>query len=216
MKRFKKVMVMLLLMLLVAAPVASVATQPVTVQAATKTKLKKVKGKYYAYENGKKVCDKWRTIKVGKKKYRFYFDKKGRAYQADKYALGKTGVIVKKIKGKYYGFDYQGHMVKGLRGGRTSLYAMQDLYFFNSKGVYDKKKTAVYRNAAKPYKNAAQIKKLLGKYKKVTTLNGTCFGGGEGADIIYTYDNIELSVFRPDGKDASAEIVESVTQIMPR
>lgn len=111
--------------------------------------MKKVKGKYYAYEKGKKVCNKWRTIKVGKKKYRFYFDKKGRAYQANKAAMGKTGVLVKKIKGKYYGFDYQGHMVKGLRGGSTSAYSMPNLYFFNSKGVYDKKKTVMYRNAAK-------------------------------------------------------------------
>lgn len=211
MKRLKKVMAMLLLMLLVAAPVVSAATQPVTVEAATKTKLKKVKGKYYAYEKGKKVCNKWRTIKVGKKKYRFYFDKKGRAYQADKYAMGKTGVIVKKIKGKYYGFDYQGHMVKGLRGGFISLYKGSDLYFFNSKGVYDKKKTAVYRNASKPNTNAAQIKKLLGKYKKVTVNTNSCFGDGEGSDVIYTYDNVELSVFRPDGKDASAEIVESLS-----
>ena len=109
MKKFKKVFAVLLLMLLIAAPVVTAATQPVTVEAAarTKTKLKKVKGKYYAYENGKKVCNKWRTIKVGKKKYRFYFDKKGRAYQANKAAMGKTGVLVKKIKGKYYGFDYQ-------------------------------------------------------------------------------------------------------------
>ena len=142
MKKFKKVFAVLLLMLLVTAPVVTAATQPVTVEAAAKkkTKLKKVKGKYYAYENGKKVCNKWRTIKVGKKKYRFYFDKKGRAYQANKAAMGKTGVFVKKIKGKYYGFDYQGHMVKGLRGGSTSAYSMPNLYFFNSKGVYDKKK----------------------------------------------------------------------------
>ena len=113
MKKFKKVFAVLLLMLLVTAPVVTAATQPVTVEAAAKkkTKLKKVKGKYYAYEKGKKVCNKWRTIKVGKKKYRFYFDKKGRAYKANKAAMGKTGVLVKKIKGKYYGFDYQGHMV---------------------------------------------------------------------------------------------------------
>ena len=62
----------------------------------------------------KRILDE--LIKVGKKKYRFSFDKKGRAYQANKAAMGKTGVLVKKIKGKYYGFDYQGHMVKGLRG----------------------------------------------------------------------------------------------------
>ena len=214
MKKFKKVFAVLLLMLLIAAPVVTAATQPVTVEAAarTKTKLKKVKGKYYAYENGKKVCNKWRTIKVGKKKYRFYFDKKGRAYQANKAAMGKTGVLVKKIKGKYYGFDYQGHMVKGIRGGSSPAYSMPNLYFFNSKGVYDKKKTAMYRNAAKINSNATQIKKLLGKYKKVSVIGESCFGNGKGSDVVYVYDNIELSVFRPTGKDASAEIVESVSQ----
>ena len=193
MKKFKKVFAVLLLMLLIAAPVVTAATQPVTVEAAarTKTKLKKVKGK---------------------KKYRFYFDKKGRAYQANKAAMGKTGVLVKKIKGKYYGFDYQGHMVKGLRGGSSSAYSMPNLYFFNSKGVYDKKKTAMYRNAAKINSNAAQIKKLLGKYKKVSVIGESCFGNGKGSDVVYVYDNIELSVFRPTGKDASAEIVESVSQ----
>ena len=104
MKKFKKVFAVLLLMLLIAAPVVTAATQPVTVEAAarTKTKLKKVKGKYYAYENGKKVCNKWRTIKVGKKKYRFYFDKKGRAYQANKAAMGKTARIMLKIRRKRY------------------------------------------------------------------------------------------------------------------
>ncbi len=169
MKKFKKVFAVLLLMLLVTAPVVTAATQPVTVEAAAKkkTKLKKVKRQVLRLRKRKESCNKWRTIKVGKKKYRFYFDKKGRAYQANKAAMGKTGVVVKKIKGKYYGFDYQGHMVKGLRGGSTSAYSMPNLYFFNSKGVYDKKKTVMYRNAAKINRNATQIKKLLGKYKKV-------------------------------------------------
>ena len=209
MKKFKKVMAMLLLMLLVAAPVVSAATQPVTVEAATKTVLK---NKYYAYEKGKKVRNQWRTIKVKGKNYRFYFDKNGKAYHANKNMMGKTGVIVKKIKGKYYGFDYQGHMVKGLRCGSTSAYAMPNLYYFNSKGVYDKKKTAVYRNASKTNKNASQIKKLLGKYKKKYVSKESCFGNGNGSDITYIYNNIELSVFRPAGKGAGSEIVESIMQ----
>ena len=84
--------------------------------------------------------------------------------------------------------------------------------FFNSKGVYDKKKTVMYRNAAKIDSNATQIKKLLGKYKKVSVTGESCFGNGNGSDVVYVYDNIELSVFRPTGKDANAEIVESVSQ----
>ena len=53
---------------------------------------------------------------------------------------------------------------------------------------------------------------LLGKYKKVSVTGESCFGDGNGSDVVYVYDNIELSVFRPTGKDASAEIVESVSQ----
>ena len=53
---------------------------------------------------------------------------------------------------------------------------------------------------------------LLGKYKKVSVIGESCFGNGKGSDVVYVYDNIELSVFRPTGKDASAEIVESVSQ----
>ena len=112
----------------------------------------------------------------------------------------------------YLFVDNPRHMVKGLRGGSSPAYSMPNLYFFNSKGVYDKKKTAMYRNAAKINSNATQIKKLLGKYKKVSVIGESCFGNGKGSDVVYVYDNIELSVFRPTGKDASAEIVESVSQ----
>ncbi len=207
MKKFKKIMAMLLFMLFVATPVVAAATQPVTVQAAAKTVLK---NKYYAYENGKKVRNQWRTIKIKGKSYRFYFDKNGKAYHANKNSMGKTGVLVKKIKGQYYGFDYQGHMVKGLRCGSTSAYAVPNLYYFNSKGVYDKKKTVIYRNAAKTNKNAKQIKKLLGKYKKKYVNKNSCFG--KGSDITYVYNNVELSVLRPSGKGESSEIVESIMQ----
>ena len=114
MKRLKKIMAMLLLMLLVASPVVLAASQPVEVQAAAKTVLK---NKYYGYENGKRVCNQWRTIKVGNRSFRFYFDKNGRAYHADRNYVGTTGIVVKKINGRYYGFDYQGHMMKGIRCG---------------------------------------------------------------------------------------------------
>ena len=171
MKKFKKVFAVLLLMLLVTAPVVTAATQPVTVEAAAKkkTKLKKVKGKYYAYENGKKVCNKWRTIKVGKKKYRFYFDKKGRAYQADRKLLwATTGVVVKKINGRYYGFDYQGHMMKGIRGGITSEDSNAGICITSIQMVCltDKKTTVMYRNAIKNIQATQdRLKNLLGKYK---------------------------------------------------
>ena len=207
MKRLKKIMAMLLLMLLVASPVVLAASQPVEVQAAAKTVLK---NKYYGYENGKRVCNQWRTIKVGNRSFRFYFDKNGRAYHADRNYVGTTGIVVKKINGRYYGFDYQGHMMKGIRCGITSEDAMPGLYYFNSNGVFNRQKTTVYRNASKTYKNARQIKKLLGKYSKMHISKFSCFGNG--SDVTYIYGSLALSVFRPAGKGASAEVVEGIMQ----
>ena len=103
-------------------------------------------------------------------------------------------------------------MVKGLRGGSTSAYSMPNLYFFNSKGVYDKKKTVMYRQERNINSNAAQIKKLLGKYKKVSVTGESSFGNEYVSEVVYVYDNIELSLFRPTANDANAEIVESVSQ----
>lgn len=137
-----------------------------TVQAAaktTKTTLKKSGGRYYAYENGKKLRNTWRTIQSGKKKYTYYFGSNGAAYQASKEMMGRYGVIVKKIRGQYYGFDYLGHRVKGVRVGSTSTYGMPYVFYFNSNGTYNKKRTAQLRTASKPNKKAATIKKMLGK-----------------------------------------------------
>lgn len=108
MKKTRKILAVALFLLLMLTPVVSV-SQPVTVQAAAKTTLKKSGGRYYAYENGKKLCNAWRTIKSGKVSYTYYFGANGAAYQADKEMMGKYSVIVKKIKGQYYGFDYLGH-----------------------------------------------------------------------------------------------------------
>lgn len=82
--------------------------------------------------NGKKLRNTWRTIQSGKKKYTYYFGSNGAAYQASKEMMGRYGVIVKKIRGQYYGFDYLGHRVKGVRVGSTSTYGMPYVFYFNS------------------------------------------------------------------------------------
>ena len=67
MKKIRKILVAVLVLMLMLTPVVSV-SQPVTVQAAaktTKTTLKKSGGRYYAYENGKKLRNTWRTIQSG-------------------------------------------------------------------------------------------------------------------------------------------------------
>lgn len=88
MKKTRKILAVALFLLLMLTPVVSV-SQPVTVQAAAKTTLKKSGGRYYAYENGKKLCNAWRTIKSGKVSYTYYFGANGAAYQADKGMMGK-------------------------------------------------------------------------------------------------------------------------------
>ena len=60
--------------------------------------------------------------------------------------------------------------------------------------------------------NASKIKKVLGKYKKCTISKGnTCMLDGNGKDVTYTYDYVQLNVVRPTGKGSSAEVVASIT-----
>ena len=134
----------------------------------------------------------------------------GAAYQASKEMMGRYGVIVKKIRGQYYGFDYLGHRVKGVRVGSTSTYGMPYVFYFNSNGTYNKKRTAQLRTASKTNKKAATVKKMLGKCRKYRISKNSCFMNGNGVDITYTYDTVELSVFRPKGKNYKYDVVESL------
>ena len=92
--------------------------------------------------------------------------------------VGKYGILMKKINGKYYGFDVSGHTVKGIRVGSVSMYEIPKLYYLNPKtGAVDKKKTSLYRKYAATstlakQNNASKIKKILGKYKKCTISKG--------------------------------------------
>ena len=102
----------------------------------------------------------------------------------------RYGILMKKINGKYYGFDVSGHTVKGIRVGSVSMYEIPKLYYFNPKtGAVDKKKTSLYRKYAATstlakQNNASKIKKILGKYKKCTISKGnTCMLDGNGKDV---------------------------------
>ena len=198
MKKTKRFFAVVLCMLLMLTPLAVVA-ETVTVQAAgpqtVKVKLDKKTGKRYGYdENNQKVTQQWGVTAKG---FRYYFGKNGAAYQADQDMVGKYGILMKKINGKYYGFDVSGHTVKGI--------------------PVDKKKTSLYRKYAATstlakQNNASKIKKVLGKYKKCTISKGnTCMLDGNGKDVTYTYDYVQLNVVRPTGKGSSAEVVASIT-----
>ena len=219
MKKTKRFLAVVLCMLLMLTPLAVVA-ETVTVQAAepqtVKVKLDKKTGKRYGYdENNQKVTQQWGVTAKG---FRYYFGKNGAAYQADQDMVGKYGILMKKINGKYYGFDVSGHTVKGIRVGSVSMYEIPKLYYFNPKtGAVDKKKTSLYRKYAATstlgkLNNASKIKKVLGKYKKCTvSKSNTCMLDGNGKDVTYTYDYVQLNVVRPTGKGSSAEVVASIT-----
>lgn len=219
MKKTKRFLAVVLCMLLMLTPLAVVA-ETVTVQAAgpqtVKVKLDKKTGKRYGYdENNQKVTQQWGVTAKG---FRYYFGKNGAAYQADQDMVGKYGILMKKINGKYYGFDVSGHTVKGIRVGSVSMYEIPKLYYFNPKtGAVDKKKTSLYRKYAATstlakQNNASKIKKVLGKYKKCTiSKSNTCMLDGNGKDVTYTYDYVQLNVVRPTGKGSSAEVVASIT-----
>lgn len=219
MKKTKRFLAVVLCMLLMLTPLAVVA-ETVTVQAAepqtVKVKLDKKTGKRYGYdENNQKVTQQWGVTAKG---FRYYFGKNGAAYQADQDMVGKYGILMKKINGKYYGFDVSGHTVKGIRVGSVSMYEVPKLYYFNPKtGAVDKKKTSLYRKYAATstlakQNNASKIKKILGKYTKCTISKGnTCMLDGNGKDVTYTYDYVQLNVVRPTGKGSSAEVVASIT-----
>ena len=219
MKKTKRFLADVLCMLLMLTPLAVVA-ETVTVQAAgpqtVKVKLDKKTGKRYGYdENNQKVTQQWGVTAKG---FRYYFGKNGAAYQADQDMVGKYGILMKKINGKYYGFDVSGHTVKGIRVGSVSMYEIPKLYYFNPKtGAVDKKKTSLYRKYAATStmakrNNASKIKKVLGKYKKCTiSKSNTCMLDGNGKDVTYTYDYVQLNVVRPTGKGSSAEVVASIT-----
>lgn len=219
MKKTKRFLAVVLCMLLMLTPLAVVA-ETVTVQAAepqtVKVKLDKKTGKRYGYdENNQKVTQQWGVTAKG---FRYYFGKNGAAYQADQDMVGKYGILMKKINGKYYGFDVSGHTVKGIRVGSVSMYDIPKLYYFNPKtGAVDKKKTSLYRKYAATstlakQNNASKIKKVLGKYKKCTiSKSNTCMLDGNGKDVTYTYDYVQLNVVRPTGKGSSAEVVASIT-----
>lgn len=219
MKKTKRFLAVVLCMLLMLTPLAVVA-ETLTVQAAepqtVKVKLDKKTGKRYGYdENNQKVTQQWGVTAKG---FRYYFGKNGAAYQADQDMVGKYGILMKKINGKYYGFDVSGHTVKGIRVGSVSMYEVPKLYYFNPKtGAVDKKKTSLYRKYAATstlakQNNASKIKKVLGKYKKCTiSKSNTCMLDGNGKDVTYTYDYVQLNVVRPTGKGSSAEVVASIT-----
>ena len=193
MKRFTKTYFVFALLVLT---LAFGAFRPV--QAASKKKgLVKTGGKYYYYVKGKKVKNKWKTLKEDGKKYRFYFGKKGAAYKAS------TGCVrLYKIGKKKYGFDSSSHLAS------PGIYATYDfkVVVIGKKGVYDAKKTKSIR---KKLNLGHKMDKTI--YRTVTDIFGkplsvkrspqSCYPWNETdtfTDVILRYKNLDVQLKQND------------------
>ncbi len=191
MKRIKKG----LLMLTFALCLLGLSSQAVTCSAASSKKngLVKEKGKYYYYQKGKKVTNKWKTITTKGKKYTYYFGKNGAAYAG----TVKDGIAipaVKKVGRATYGFDKKGRRLKGIQ------VIKEKFYVFSSNGKLNEGKSKKLRQATLYNKDAAKLIKLLKKYggklKKTEYFSGGCYRPDQGKDGSMTWDTFELSIFR--------------------
>ncbi|MBR6221984.1 MAG: hypothetical protein IKQ71_00955 [Lachnospiraceae bacterium] len=160
----------------------------------------------YYLKNGKKIKNAWKTVEGKNGKFKYYFGKNGKAYKASSFAgMRTTKVVVKAIKGKKYGFDENGHNVKGLWSTDTRL------VFFNKKnGVYDDAKSKEYQQCVKAGRLSEtmpeEIETLFGKPLKVrSTASCNPFDLKEdeelSEDIVkrykgynYYYDNFVISL----------------------
>ena len=178
MKSIKKLLLVVLCLSLLQVPAVSFAG-PATVSAATTQKgLVKENGNYYYYLNGKKIKNTWRNItaknsKGVKETNRYYFDKNGKAYKAPYNKEAKYSFVVKTIGGKKYGFDQEGHMIKGVyvmdshEDSKMNLIA-EAFYVFNSKtGVYNASQSKTLNNYVKKAMNASKQKDRISAFKSL-------------------------------------------------
>ncbi len=206
---------------------ASPAARP-TASPAKKDKivLKKKKGGYSCYKNGKRVRSRWMTVKGN----RYYFAKngfavtlstkiKGTYYIFDRngklmrpsstkvLAIGKKKYQVtpsgKAKKGwskdkKHY-FDNKGEIITGIRVLKGSFYA------FSRTGTYNAAKTKKLRQAAKYKKDFSALKKLIGEPQKAKYYSGSCYG--DGSDGVLSYKGFTVYTFKAkNGKETFLSI----------
>ncbi len=202
MRNLKKVFLLILCLFMI-QPVILPKVAPTTVEAAAKKGLVKEGKNYYYYVKGKKVKNVWKTVTVKNVKYKYYFGKKGAAYKAPKDTYTNNNMVVKKINGKYYGFNNVGRMVTGVWSSDAGK-----VYYFSSKGVYNETKSKNIRTAIKK-NNVADTIKALGKVKKKNESN-SCLQQNS-TDIVYTYEHVTLTVIRDNTTG-----IETIYEVCPR
>lgn len=206
MKKWMKVLAVVLCLCFLQTPVMEGVTSVTEVQAAVKKGLKKEKGKYYYYVRGRKVKNTWKSVKIKNKKthkkvtYRFYFGKNGAAYKGGS-KWGESYLTIKTIKGKKYGFDKYSHMVKG------DYVSKGKFWCFNSKtGKYDAKRTQKLRSVSKEHSSATALFALIGSPLKRTAVDG-CYGDGQEYQLDYANYRVGTFVSRATGQETVIEVV---------
>ncbi len=203
MKRIKKILTLVLCLLMVQT-VALPAVAPTTVQAAVKNGLKKERGNYYYYVNGKKVTNKWVSVSKttnGKKvTNRYYFKSNGAAYRSPVDEYCTYNIAMYKINGKWYGFDHGGKLARGVR---TDIQGR--IWVLDSNGLLNSKKTVALRNAVKN-NDLKTVSAMLGKYEK-RTITSSCLQANS-KDYGFYYHCVVLTVIRNNktGKNTVHEL----------
>lgn len=194
----KKILAAILCLMMLQMPAAKPFFATQTVQAASTSKtaatvkngLKKEGGEYYYYVKGKKVKNTWKSVTVtnkitGKKvTYRYYFSNTGKAYKGGTF-FGESYLLVKKIGGKFYGFNQYAQMVKGVY---YSAYGQSraGFYAFNTKtGVYDAGTSRRLRKAFVREKSSTALRSALGRPLRTKKTDG-CYGDGQEYLLEYT------------------------------
>ena len=181
------------------------------VQAAAEKKsgVVKEKKKYFYYKKGRKVKNKWVSIKSKGKTQKYYFGKNGAAY---------TGV--KKVKGKTYYFNKKGQMqtdcwykktyyFAGNGKAYTGIYVIEGkLYAFGKDGKQNAEQTKNLQQYSVQGTDAVALKALLGEPSSAEYM-ASCmtWEGQTGDDGILTYKNFTVFTFRYGDKEIVWQIL---------
>lgn len=192
------------LMLVVLVAVMTFGVRPrLQVQAARKGLVKK--GSVYSfYQNGKKIKNKWKTVKEDGRKYRFYFGKNGNAYRAGKLYRNAYNVKLFRIGKKQYGFDSNSHLAPS----GTFLDGSFRFVAIGRNGIYLEPKTKKLRSGMKTYQETGKVSaqtydkvvSLLGKPSSVKR-SSSCSPWNEQdsfTDVLMVYPHFEVQLIQND------------------
>lgn len=199
MKKLKKTLAALLCLVMILAPVQIFAETTEAPAVKQEVRLNKNNGRYYYYENGKRVTKRnvWVKIKSGASKGVYYFQKNGTACAAEKLPGMNYNIRNQKIGKYYYGFDNKGRRVTGLwyKADGTA-------YYFNSNGTCNSTVSRKYRalsprmNPVMEQKSVSNARKLLdklGRPRAIKSNGDSCvLESGLGTDYIAVYAHYEL------------------------